>query len=235
MSISQKLDSLHSRIRHSRWLFRFTIFTRIALAAGFIPSGMQKVLGERFTVLAVNHPMGHYLDAVYQTGYYYTFIGVMQVVAAILLLIPRTATIGVIIYFPVILNICVLSLAVRFDGSLITSPLMTLACIYLMFWDYHKFKFLLPLKNLPERTIPPDKERMSKKFPAKIFGLILLIGITVIMHTQLYELKPRNTLDECANDCSESTNPEACMEFCNCIHEEGNSLEYCLKQYSQNK
>ena len=29
------------------------------------------------------------------------------------------------------------SMAVRFDGSLFTSPLMVLACLYLIFWDHH--------------------------------------------------------------------------------------------------
>ena len=87
MSIYSHLDQLHLQARGNRWLWLFAIFNRVALAAGFLPSGLTKVLGERFTDLAVNHPMGHYLDALYQTGYYYTSIGVMQVTAAILLLV----------------------------------------------------------------------------------------------------------------------------------------------------
>ena len=231
MSISEKIDNLHLEIRRNKWLFRFTLFTRIALAAGFIPSGMQKVLGERFTVLAVKHPMGHYLDAVYETGFYYTFIGIMQVTAAILLLIPRTATIGVIIYLPIILNICILSLATRFDGSLITSPLMTLACIYLIFWDYHKFKFILPFKNSPQPSILPTKNEMSNRFPFTSFGLIFILGATVVFLTRLYKVMPRNTIEECYEDCKTNDNPEACIEFCKSVHEEGNSLEKSLKEY----
>lgn len=97
MSLGNKLDKIHYQARRSKWLGYFAIFRRITLAAGFIPSGMQKVLGERFTVLAVNHPMGNFLDAFYHTGYYYTFVGIMQVLAAVLLLIPRTVTIGAFI------------------------------------------------------------------------------------------------------------------------------------------
>ncbi len=74
----------------------------------------QYAMGERFTALPSNHPLGHYFDALHLTGYYYTFIGVGQLMAALLLLIPRTALLGAILYFPIILNICVLAYAVRF-------------------------------------------------------------------------------------------------------------------------
>ena len=36
----------------------FTIFTRLALAAGFLPAGYVKIIGERFTDLHNNQPMG---------------------------------------------------------------------------------------------------------------------------------------------------------------------------------
>src|ERR1700712_2895502 len=122
MSLSSKLDQLHLQAKGNRWLQYFTIFNRVALAAGFIPSGFVKIMGERFTSLSNNHPMGHYLEALHHTGYYYTFIGIVQVTAALLLLIPRTAALGAVLYFPIILNICILSFAVRFDGSLLSSP-----------------------------------------------------------------------------------------------------------------
>jgi hypothetical protein len=50
-------------------------------------------------------------------GYYYKFIGVGQLTLALLLLVPRTALLGAILYFSVILNICVLAYAVRFEGT----------------------------------------------------------------------------------------------------------------------
>ncbi|WP_245328222.1 hypothetical protein [Hymenobacter aquaticus] len=147
MRISLFLDRLHIQVRQNRLLRNFTVFTRIVLALGFIPAGLVKITGERFTDLAVCHPMGHYLYAFYRTGFYYTFVGVMQVLAAVLLLIPRTATLGAIIYFPIILNIYVLTVSVRFVGSWVTAPLMVLANIYLLCWDYDKLKFILPFRH----------------------------------------------------------------------------------------
>ena len=144
MSISKKLERLHFQVRQNKWLGYFAVFNRIGLAAGFIPSGFVKIADERFTDLSVRHPMGNYLEALHRTGFYYTFIGLLQVTAAILLLIPRTATLGALIYFPIILNICILSMAVRFEGSWVSAPLMVLANLYLLCWDYHKLKFIFP-------------------------------------------------------------------------------------------
>jgi hypothetical protein len=112
---------------------------------------MVKILGERFASgLSANHPMGHYLEALHYTGFYYTFIGVVQVAAAIMLLVPRTVTLGAFLYFPIILNICILTYAVRFDGSLFTAPLMVLANLYLLGWNYEKWKYILPFNRPAE-------------------------------------------------------------------------------------
>ena len=148
MSISSTLDRLHSQTKQNSWLWLFSIFCRLALAAGFFPSGMVKILGERFASgLSVNHPMGHYLEALHHTGYYYTFIGVVQIAAAIMLLVPRTVTLGAFLYFPIILNICILTYAVRFDGSLFTAPLMVLANLYILGWNYEKWRYILPFNR----------------------------------------------------------------------------------------
>ena len=84
--------------------------------------------------------MGAYLEALHHTGYYYTFIGVAQVAAAILLILPRTVTLGALLYFPTIINIWLLSFALRFEGSFVTSPLMVLANLYILIWNYDRLK-----------------------------------------------------------------------------------------------
>ena len=127
-----KLEQFYYQAKGNKWVHYFTVFCRVALALGFIPSGIVKIMGERFTGLPANHPLGHYFDALFQTGYYYTFIGVAQLVIALLLLIPRTSLLGAIFYFPFILNICILAYATRFEGTRITT-LMLLANLYLLY------------------------------------------------------------------------------------------------------
>ncbi|WP_226389069.1 DoxX family protein [Penaeicola halotolerans] len=233
MKLSLTLDQIHADIKANKWYRYFAIFNRIALAAGFIPSGLTKIIGERFTSLSNEHPMGNYLEALFHTGYYYPFIGYMQVLAAILLLIPRTTTLGALIYFPIILNICILSLSVGFDGSLVTSPLMVLANLYLICYDYDKIKYVLPLGIKPP-IIPLAQHSVNQLFPVKFFiGVIATIILTVLMVTQSYQKKTRNTYEDCIADCDPNGNIDACINFCACIHMEGNSFDECTELYEK--
>jgi len=234
MSLLFNLDLMHALVRGNKWHRLFSIFCRVSLAAGFLPSGYVKIAGERFTDLAVNHPMGHYLDALYQTGFYYTFIGVLQMGAAILLLIPRTATLGAVIYFPLILNIFILTLSTRFVGSLLSSPLMVLANLYLLCWDYHKLKFMLPF-NYPPPQIPiPKSGSLSNRFPIAFFsGVVVTIFLVGLTAFNAFNIQPFNTLPSCQRQCPDSSKPTACYEFCDCIHTKGRPLNECLEVYNK--
>ena len=115
METLSKFDQFYIKIKHNRWYWYFSIFCRVMLAIGFFIAGMVKIMGERFASgLSIIHPMGSYLEALHHTGFYYTFIGIAQVAAAILLIIPRTVTLGALLYFPIIINITILSIAVSF-------------------------------------------------------------------------------------------------------------------------
>jgi uncharacterized membrane protein YphA (DoxX/SURF4 family) len=118
------IEEIYYEAKSDKWLKGFAVFCRIALAASFIPAGYVKIMGERFAEgLPSNNPLGHYFDALQLTGHYYTFIGITQIIIAILLLIPRTSLIGALMYFPVIMNICVLTYATRFAGTRINLEL----------------------------------------------------------------------------------------------------------------
>jgi uncharacterized membrane protein YphA (DoxX/SURF4 family) len=137
------LDRAHARVRREKLLRIFTVFTRILLALGFIPSGLTKVRGNRFTILGLDNPVGFFFEAMYRTGFYWRFLGLCQLAAALLLLIPRTATIGALVYFPLILNIFVITVALEFRGTPFITGSMLLASVYLLCWDYDKLKHLI--------------------------------------------------------------------------------------------
>jgi len=235
MSISSTLDRLHLQAKENRWFRYFAVFNRLALAAGFIPSGMVKILGERFASgVNANHPMGHYLEALHTTGYYYTFIGVVQVTAAILLLIPRTATLGAFLYFPIILNICILTFAVRFDGSLFTAPLMVLANLYLLCWDYDKWKFILPFNHPAIADAIPKQKSLSNKFPIKFFaGVVAAVIVFMLVIPKLYDVLPKNSLLQCQKQFKGNNRTKADDDFCNCVHTNGEPLDKCLDEYEK--
>ncbi|MBX7054397.1 MAG: hypothetical protein K1X36_05535 [Pyrinomonadaceae bacterium] len=140
MTLEYILDDLHVSLTRRWWTQIFTAFTRCLLAVGFIPPSIPKILHRPFTSLPDSNPVGHYFDALLATGFYYEFIGWGQLIAAILLLIPRTSHIGALMFLPIIANIAVLTVSVGFAGTWVITTLMCLAAVYLVAWEYDRLK-----------------------------------------------------------------------------------------------
>ena len=197
-----RFEELYYEAKADKWFQRFTVFCRIALAASFIIAGYIKIIGERFAAgLPSNNPLGHYFDALHLTGYYYTFIGVAQIITAILLLIPRTSLLGALMYFPIIVNICVLTYATRFDGTRDVT-MMLLASLFLLIWDYDRLKYILPFKQ-PETEPPVIKKPLGKRLRIMFFGGVIVTVTIIIAGTfYLYDIVPGNSEEECRNQCA---------------------------------
>lgn len=236
-SFSSELIAYYVKIKQNKWYWWFSIFCRISLAYAFIVAGMVKILGERFASgLSILHPMGAYLEALHHTGYYYTFIGIAQVTAGILLLIPQTVTLGALIYFPIILNIWILSYAVRFEGSDVTSPLMTLAVLYLLAWNYDKLKYIIPSNKEAQQVTIRRPKKYETKFPFLFFGLVSMTVVVVVLFALFgYEVRPRNSISDCQSQFINTANETAGFAFCECIHRNGNPLDECLKEFEKVK
>lgn len=134
------LDALHQKIYGQKVFKILTWMTRILLFLAFLPSGLKKLLGERFTILGIDTPVGFFFEALYQTGFYWNFIGLMQLIAGILLLIPRTSFFGALIYLPIVVNILVIVVSMSFTGTPYIVALMLIGNVYLILWDYKKLK-----------------------------------------------------------------------------------------------
>jgi hypothetical protein len=87
----RSLDAIHLRARRVAALHRLAIISRILLALAFLPTGLVKLSGRRFTVAdAEAHPVGAFFEAMYQAGIHWNFLGLGQVGVATLLLVPAT-------------------------------------------------------------------------------------------------------------------------------------------------
>jgi uncharacterized membrane protein YphA (DoxX/SURF4 family) len=234
--LSNKLERYYYEARKNKWYRYFAVFCRFALAVALLISGYVKLSGERFAAgLSHNHPLGQYFDALLNTGYYYTFIGAGQVIVAILLLIPRTALIGAISSFPITLNICVLAYSVRFEGTRMATFLL-LANLFLLCWDYDRLKSILPFKQAKAAADMPTKTPLNGKFPFLFFGaVVLILAAVVFLNNVMYDIRPGNEPAECWNGCPGNSNPKACEEFCDCIHNKGKPLRKCLEAYENAK
>lgn len=227
-----RIEEIYYEAKADKWFQNFAVFCRIALAASFIAFGYPKITGERFAEgLPSNNPLGHYFDALYLTGYYYAFIGIAQIITAILLLIPRTSLLGALMYFPIMLNICVLTYATRFDGTRLNT-MMLLASLFLLIWDYDRLKHILPFKQ-SKRNPPLLKKPLNLRLRFIFFGASIAVLTFIIIGTSyLYEITPGNSEAECRNQCDK--NPGAC-EFCDCIYKDGKSLDSCLAAFNKAK
>ena len=230
-----RIEEIYYEAKADKWFKRFAIFCRIALAGSFIISGFVKIMGERFAAgLPSNNPLGHYFDALYLTGYYYTFIGIAQIITAILLLIPKTSLLGALMYFPIIVNICVLTYATRFDGTRGVT-MMVLASLFLLIWDYDRLKHILPF-NQPKTDPPVLRKPLGKRLRIIFFGGSFALLAFIIFGTfYLYEIGPCNSEAECRNQCASSKNPAACEIFCDCIYKQGHPLDSCLATFDKAK
>jgi len=230
-----RFEELYHEAKSDKWFQNFAVFCRIALAASFIPAGFVKIMGERFAAgLSPNNPLGHYFEALRLTGYYYTFIGIAQIIIAILLLIPRTSLLGALMYFPIILNICVLTYATRFDGTRGVT-MMVLASLFLLIWDYDRLKHILPFKQ-PKTDPPVLKKPLGKRLRIIFFGgSVAVLAFIIIGTFYLYEIVPGNSEAECRNQCASSKNPAACEIFCDCIYNQGQPLDSCLATFNKAK
>ena len=167
MRVEHILDGLHVSLTRRWGTQLFAAFTRCLLAIGFIPPSIPKILHRPFTVLPESNPVGAYFNALYHTGFYYEFIGWSQVVAAILLLIPRTAHIGALMFLPIIVNIAVLTSSVGFVSTWLITLLMGGAGVFLVAWEYDRLKPILFR----------DREQETRKFRHQFITIPAFFGI----------------------------------------------------------
>lgn len=154
MSAASRLERFHARVVGIPALVLFAAVVRVMLALAFLPSGWVKLVGHRFTTLPVTTPVGFFFEGFFQASGYYRFVGAMQLLAALLLLIPATASLGAAVYLPIIINIFAITVAVGFGGTSVIAGMLLLGNIFLLCWDFDRWRGLvLPSSETPRRHL----------------------------------------------------------------------------------
>lgn len=161
-SVEAFLDRLHAGARRVPALHRLAVVSRILLALAFIPTGTVKLLGQRFTLMGPDTSVGYFFEAMYQTGFYWNFLGLSQVLAGVLLLLPWTATLGAVVTFPLVLNIFLITVSVGFRGTPFITGGMLLAATFLVCWDYPRLRAILWPGGSPSDGPPARIGRLEK-------------------------------------------------------------------------
>ena len=155
------------------------IYTRYLLGGAFVFASLIKIKGHRFTHLsraaeAINSPL-HFFETLYQSGLYWQFLGWAQLLAGLLLLTQRYATLGAVLFLPIIANIFVITISYDFAGTPIITGLMLLATLLLLGWDWNRLRILL---NLPVR-----EEATSALFTSRLWEVA---GALLFSYTAAY-------------------------------------------------
>nr|WP_314495991.1 DoxX family protein [uncultured Chryseobacterium sp.] len=155
----------------------FIIFTRLLIGFSFIPSGLIKVFGQRFTSLPDSNPVGHLFESFYQLGLYWNFLGLAQVLAALLLMSQRFATLGALLFLPIISNILMITLSIDFSYTYVITTLLFFAVLLLLLWDYQKIVPLF-LSSSKTQTIVIGPDLISVRW--QYYGTYLSLFLTAV-------------------------------------------------------
>jgi hypothetical protein len=169
--LEHSMDRLHARARSSLLLHYFAAGNRILLAIGFIPPAVVKIRGERFTPMDLESPIGFFFESMYRTGAWWQFIGWAQAIAGVLLLIPATSLLGAALFFPVILNIFIITLSLEFTGTPWVTGGMLLGNLFLLCWEWHRLKPLFFAHAVPV-SLPAREERSAQATRLERMGYV---------------------------------------------------------------
>ncbi|MEZ5312943.1 MAG: hypothetical protein R2862_04420 [Thermoanaerobaculia bacterium] len=94
-----------------------------------------------------------------QTGGYWRFLGATQMLAGLLMLIPRAATLAAVIFFPLLLNIFVITVALGFRGTPYLTGAMLVGATSLLAWDWDRLRGILTAR--PRTPQEADGRRVT--------------------------------------------------------------------------
>lgn len=115
---------------------------RFLIGFAFVPAALKKVMGQPFTDPTNHGPFHDFLHGFHATGGFYTFVGVMQMTAAVLLCTQRYATLGALIALPIISAISVFCWSTGVVFTSVIATLMWLGTVGLLVWDWQKLRLL---------------------------------------------------------------------------------------------
>ncbi len=151
-----KFDNLRNN-RTNLWII---VHLRYLVGLAFFPSGITKLIGHRFTQISTDTPIGYFFEALYQSGFYWNFLGLAQLTAGILLMTQRFALLGTLAFFAIMTNVWLITLSLSFKGTWVITSLMMIAIIILLIWDYKKLLPLVSSKKIQTIESVPEAQKI---------------------------------------------------------------------------
>lgn len=156
------------------WPQLAVIYTRYLIGGAFVFASLIKIKGHRFTTeqgaVAPIHSAHHFFETMYQSGLYWQFLGLAQLVAGLLLMTQRYALLGALLFLPIIANIYVITISYDFGYTSVITGAMLLATVGLLAWDWTSLRVVLNQPALAAPAVTPGPRNLWE-----IIGLILFL------------------------------------------------------------
>lgn len=180
-----------ARCRARRSLNLVVANLRILIGFGFMPAGLKKVLGERFTEAGNVGPFHEFLHAFWATGPLYRFVGIVQLTGALLLMTQRFAAVGAALLLPVLCVIAVFVWSTAGVPTIATVSLMLSGVASLLVWDLHKWRALFASdRQASGLPLAPAGEVIDARLWQRAgLGVALLYIASCLLHGGVY--RPR--------------------------------------------
>ncbi|MBA3393800.1 MAG: hypothetical protein H0T89_14220 [Deltaproteobacteria bacterium] len=148
---------LLARLRRTRWAHLVVANLRILIGFAFLPAALKKLVGEPFTDPANTGRFHDFLHAFHATGWFYRFVGVMQLVVAILLCTQRYALVGALLALPILTAITAFCWSTGVYPTATVATLMLLGTAGLVVWDHERWRgiFATTLAEAPAPAPAP--------------------------------------------------------------------------------
>jgi len=180
------MPRLLSRLRRARWANLVVVNLRILIGFAFLPAALKKLLDQPFTDPANTGRFHDFLHAFHATGWFYQFVGVMQLVAAILLCTQRLALVGAFLALPILATITAFCWSTQVYPTATVATLMLLGTIGLIGWDLERWRGVVSTAPAAPPVRAPIDLRRWQWCGLAVF--VLYVGVCVA-HGGIY--RPR--------------------------------------------
>lgn len=175
--------------RRKRWINLFIVNLRILLGFAFLPAGLKKTLDQPFTDPHNSGAFHEFLHAFHATGFFYQFVGVVQLTIAVLLMTQRFALVGAFMAVPVFTAITVFCWSTSGLVTAVMVTLMLLGSLTLVGWDYDRWRSVVFTDDgavEPRAAVPPLDPILWQRCGAAI---LLLYGAVCAYSGGIYRPK----------------------------------------------
>ena len=153
-------------------------------------ASLIKIKGKRFTTdsgeLNPIDSAWHLFETLYQSGLYWKFIGIGQLIAGFLLMTQKYAKLGALLNLPIVLNIFVITLSYYFAFTPVITGLLLLANILLIAWDWNELRVLINLLPRADTRDRLEKDRLWTTVGLILFSFTFIYRIFVDKYDMVF-------------------------------------------------